>query len=496
MAPPATRRRRTVAPLMQMEQLGTTCCQAMAPPKRPLTEWLDDDLLNVALQYLDAVSLRAAQCSCRAVCAVARPIFAQVDWQSRLPLRLLLHTPEALSAAVVQRAVTEVGVGAVLAQAEESVHAALDDGEYAAAGSLALKVVAARRALGSRLPDTLASMHLASGALQALGRFSEAETMSREGLEASHMVLGPCHPDTLGLMCSLASALLELGRHDEAVAMQRDALVAAREMLGDRHTGTLVLLANLASSLSSVGQYTEAETTAREATAAMSEEFGSVHPATLIASSNLANTLAGVGRYAEAEEILREVAAASSDVQGARHPETLAAMASLGNVLTRTGRAEDAVPLLQAAAEGRRQALGVCAWSLSSVGHLAEAQCRAGRLAEARAALCAVGEADAPSAIRAVLGEQHPRSLELAAQAAWLRVCEGDEAAGTRPDGLRVAGDCGAPASSDREASQDDDRLLLRDVVDCMRRVLGPEHALTRWWAATTAQSQNAACLA
>jgi hypothetical protein len=68
--------------------------------------------------------------------------------------------------------------------------------------------------------------HTHSTAPAALQKYTEAEPLYREALEARRRVLGPDHPSTITSINNWAGCLLDMGRVGEALPLYRQALAA------------------------------------------------------------------------------------------------------------------------------------------------------------------------------------------------------------------------------------------------------------------------------
>jgi tetratricopeptide (TPR) repeat protein len=66
------------------------------------------------------------------------------------------------------------------------------------------------------------------------GNLAEAEPLYRKSLEGRRKVLGSRHPDTLASLVNLAALLGKQGKRAEAVPLYREALETSREALGLR----------------------------------------------------------------------------------------------------------------------------------------------------------------------------------------------------------------------------------------------------------------------
>ena len=254
-------------------------------------------------------------------------------------------------------------LGAVRMEVVVLLHVAVmalkSNGEYAEAEAMGRgALLAARRELLPRHPDTLTVMYSLAGVLCKLGKHAEAWAMLQEVLVARCELLGPRHPDTLTAMGNLAGVLCKLGKHAEAEEMQREVLVAECELLGPRHPGTLTTMGNLAGTLCKLGKHADAEAMQLEVLAARREVLGPRHPGTLTAMGNLADTLREKGKHAEAEAMQQEVLAAQREVLGPRHPGTLTTMGNLVVTLRALDEHAGAVLLLRELIPAFRATLG------------------------------------------------------------------------------------------------------------------------------------------
>ncbi|KAF8524624.1 Tetratricopeptide repeat-domain-containing protein [Hysterangium stoloniferum] len=100
--------------------------------------------------------------------------------------------------------------------------------------------------LGPEHPDTLTSMGALACTLRHLGKYTEAQELEMQVLEACKKVLGPEHPDTLTSMGALASTLRHLGKYTEAQELEMQVLEAHKKLLGPEHPDTLTSMGALA----------------------------------------------------------------------------------------------------------------------------------------------------------------------------------------------------------------------------------------------------------
>jgi tetratricopeptide (TPR) repeat protein len=94
---------------------------------------------------------------------------------------------------------------------------------------------------------------------QNLGKYTEAEKLEMQVLDARNRILGVEHPDTITAMANLASTYRNLGKYTEAEKLEMQVLDARNRILGVEHPDTITAMANLAATYQNLGKYTEAE---------------------------------------------------------------------------------------------------------------------------------------------------------------------------------------------------------------------------------------------
>jgi tetratricopeptide (TPR) repeat protein len=136
-----------------------------------------------------------------------------------------------------------------------------------------------------------------------LGKYTEAEALFRETLDAMRRVLGPDHPRTLLVLADVAQMYQRQGRYARAEAYASQALDGRKRVFGANHASTIASEADLALADASQGKFAESEALARDAL----QFFRAKQPddwQTFFAQSVLGASVAGLGRYAEAEPLL------------------------------------------------------------------------------------------------------------------------------------------------------------------------------------------------
>jgi tetratricopeptide (TPR) repeat protein len=229
-------------------------------------------------------------------------------------------------------------------------------GEAERVSRRALEVCETR--IGKECRTTMHMVDNLAHVLRDQGKYSEAEKLIRQVLVWEEKELGVQHLDTLTSVNNLALVLEDLGKYSEAEELNRRALEGSEKELGVQHPDTLTSVNNLAGVLRSQGKYSEAEELHRRALEWKKKELGVQHPSTLTGMSNLAAVLRDQGKYLEAEKLNRRALEGSEKELGVQHPNTLASIYCLAYLLHECKRYEEASELYQRACDGYKQALG------------------------------------------------------------------------------------------------------------------------------------------
>ncbi len=140
-------------------------------------------------------------------------------------------------------------------------------------------------------------------ALDAQGRYAEAEPFARKALELSRKEFGPDHPHTGALLNNLALLYQAQGRYAEAEPFQKSALAIMEKALGPEHPHVATSLINLAGLYWVQGRYGEAEPLFRRSLAIDEKALGPEHPKVATSLENYANLLRKTGRTSEADKM-------------------------------------------------------------------------------------------------------------------------------------------------------------------------------------------------
>jgi len=165
-----------------------------------------------------------------------------------------------------------------------------------------------------------------------LGKYTEAEKLEIQVLNARNKILGEEHPDMVLAMGNLASTYRHLGKHTEAEELLIKVLDARSIILGEEHPATILAMGNLASTYGDLRKYTEAEKLEIQVLNAREKILGEKHPHTILAMEILASTYSHIRKYTEAEKLEIQLLDASSNILGGQYPDTIIAMRNLAAI--------------------------------------------------------------------------------------------------------------------------------------------------------------------
>lgn len=163
-----------------------------------------------------------------------------------------------------------------------------------------------RRILGRDALFTIEVTNSLAATFTELERWSEAEPLLREGLEARLALLGPRDAKTLTSMNNLAAVLQKQGKFEEAETLRHACLEGRRGLLGPDHPSTLTALNNLGMLLKVRGKYQEADQVFQEVVPTSRRVLGDDHPSTLVALNNHAQILGHLEQFDQAVTLYEE----------------------------------------------------------------------------------------------------------------------------------------------------------------------------------------------
>jgi serine/threonine protein kinase/tetratricopeptide (TPR) repeat protein len=200
------------------------------------------------------------------------------------------------------------------------------------------------------------------GDYPAAGRFTRAELLRVERVERQRLatrrgVFGDRNFLTAESMMNVGRLLQAMERYTEAETFVRDALEARRTVLGDGHPAVADAKHHLASVLQDQGRHAEAETLYRDALQLV-ENATPRDTQRVIYFANIASLMEAMDRLPEAEDWLKKALELRQDVEGRERVALARTERALARVLIKQGRANDAKPLIADAVAISREWLG------------------------------------------------------------------------------------------------------------------------------------------
>ena len=170
-----------------------------------------------------------------------------------------------------------------------------------------------------RDPNKITAMESVAATYHSLGRYTEAEKLEIQVMDARKRILGVERPDTVKAMESLAATYNDLGKHTDAEKLKIQVLDARNRILGVEHPDTIHAMGNLAATHHKLGDSTEAEKLKIKVLDPGNEILGVEHPDEIIAMKNLIATCHNPGKHTEEENLQIQAQEAQSRVSGQQH---------------------------------------------------------------------------------------------------------------------------------------------------------------------------------
>ena len=348
----------------------------------------------------------------------------------------------------------------------------------------------ARRQLGPDADDTLRSRGYVAYWLGQAGRPLDAARVSEQLLADQTRVLGPDDPETLTTRDHLARWRADAGDLQGAISATEALLDDLRRLLGPDDPATLTARNNVATWRGESGDARGAAEAFAQLVIDRRRALGSDHSHTMTARNNYAYWLGNAG---DAHGAARETASLLSDISrvlGPQHPHTLA---TRGNLARWQAAASDLLGAITTSDELLADMTLVLGpdhpYTLVTRHNMATYRGEAGDLDRAVAEMEQLRKdrervlgPDHPQTLKARsdLGRLHADSGNLAMALEALRAVEADQqrvqggahidTLSTRRHIATVRGRAGAPEEA---AAQ------LSELLDDVRRILGPDHPLS-----------------
>ncbi len=180
-------------------------------------------------------------------------------------------------------------------------------GRLEEAYQIKLESIALRRTLTDSvsradLPYTLNNLAVSA---MYFGKFAQAESLNREGLEVARTTTGPASPMYGEMLKSLASGLSDQGRHRESDSLMKLSVNILRTALGDRHPNYLRAMLNLAQNRYQMGDIPGALEAANVVVPHIGDQLPEADPTAAAVLQVQGLALDSLKRYTEGEAPLR-----------------------------------------------------------------------------------------------------------------------------------------------------------------------------------------------
>ncbi len=212
----------------------------------------------------------------------------------------------------------------------------------------------ARSDYGPKNERTVRVMANLAASYASMGRYAEAEPMTRDVLKAAVEISGRESAEYASSVSALAVLLEETGRHDEAEPFLHECLDIRLKVLGEDHVDYARSLSNLGAHFYAKERYEEAEPLLRRAADAKRAALGEAHPDYAMALNSLGALLHAMGRTDEALPFLNDAISITRTALGDRHPSLAVGLHNFSRLLCASGRFDEAEPLQKDALQLRQ----------------------------------------------------------------------------------------------------------------------------------------------
>lgn len=184
--------------------------------------------------------------------------------------------------------------------------------------------------LGKQHPEALKAINKLAKALQAQGKYSEADRLCGDSLDDSIVTLGPNHPTTQTSVVTVAQLKHAQGDIADAEEMYRRSLACNEEVLGSSHAETLSNVVLIAGLRAEQKDYRGAEVLYSRALAGYEATLGRHHSSTVDAVHYIGDMLLRQSKPTAALVMLQRAYDERVGYYGPQHPNTLTTLFCLG----------------------------------------------------------------------------------------------------------------------------------------------------------------------
>jgi tetratricopeptide (TPR) repeat protein len=187
--------------------------------------------------------------------------------------------------------------------------------------------------VGKQHPEALKAVNKLAQALQAQGKFSEAERLCSDSLDDSVQALGANHPTTQTCVVTMAQLKHSQGKIQEAEVMYRRSLACNEEVLGLMHIETLANVMHLAGLRAEQKDFHGAETLYTRALSGYEATVGPHNSLTIEAVHCVGAMFLKQQRPTQALPYLDRALEERKGYYGDAHPATLATLFCVGECI-------------------------------------------------------------------------------------------------------------------------------------------------------------------
>lgn len=190
-----------------------------------------------------------------------------------------------------------------------------------------------------------------------LGRYAEAESLNRRGLDMDRKTFGETHANVADDLINLGGIQQELGHYAESEDLHRKALVITEQWFGKDHYKTASNLMLLGRALNHEGRDEEARPLLERALAINERVYGPVHPNVASTLNELGVTAKNLGRLDDAEAYFQRMLTIERTIHSGRAERMAMGLVNLAGVFSERGDHRRAEALVREALSSYAQVL-------------------------------------------------------------------------------------------------------------------------------------------
>jgi tetratricopeptide (TPR) repeat protein len=195
------------------------------------------------------------------------------------------------------------------------------------------------------------SLNEQAEALDAQGKYAQAQAVLEKALEIRRRLFTDDHPDTADSYSDLAVTFFRQGKYAQAETPNEKALSIRRRLFAADHPDVALSYNNLAASLNHQGKFAQAQPLLEKALEIRRRLLSDDHPLTVATYQNLASDLDYQGKHAQAQPLLEKALEIHRRVLTDDRPDIALSYNALASNLSRQGKYAQAQPIFEKALE-------------------------------------------------------------------------------------------------------------------------------------------------